>query len=629
MDLGSISDIYKENLKNFFNDERIIKLIYEEQFGKEYYKNNSKKCQDKYEEIMKNTVFVPYITMEHLEDFLVSVSNKSGDEYIKQNYVTECEFLDNTLEYRNNLCKTLEENYNKYGAEYVIQNYAKEYEFLSNAEELKKKLLSIRTKFGQEYIMQNYNKELNLLKKLESEKKKIIKNYSSFMLDELKQFYPKLEQKECDIILKQCKNLNFNDNVSLIQELLPKNKNGFLQKSKQKKIDKCIEKYRSLVEDKVLIETSSYFKHIQNIPHGKYYPNVLEKISQGGQFVYQKIGKKTDKNAKYIFLPVLSYKNKEEYLKAAVHEVMHVSKEIINKNKYISGLLEKNIPSNSNKSDLLIEDKLIRNISHYIKWARFEKKHNLPKSKKLYLTSYGDNSIEEVIHHWQIRKVMSNIKKDGLLDLLKMPYNVETEDGFTIKYEKFDDHIKSFMSQQRNMDIQKINTGELSAKEFRKKVGTTNFDLFSHLANSCIYDNSKNSASGEIAALISNEFDGKEEERKSIREDNIKSSGTECDHKREIAYLEAQLENLEDDFPNSNPQEMERIRQEIDILKKQKDKNVYSEAVEELIEKMNNHSPLKTRLLEKTKAIAALDITNIGKALVQKLNSRLRDTKIR
>ena len=316
MDLSNISNIYKENLENFFKNEKIIEIIYKEQYGEKNYNNNKEKYQKDFREIMNNTVFIPYITIDHFEDFIAST----------------------------------------------------------------------RQQFGDEYIEQNYNKELSLLKKLQNEKKNIIKNYSSFLLDDLKHFYPKLTQNEYNEILKKCSNVSFDNNATFIQNLLPKNKKGLFHKSKKAKIEKCINKYKKLTEDKVLIETSSYFKHTLDTPNGKYYTSIMDMMSKGGQWVIQKIGKDSNKNIRYIFLPVLTYKNEEEYLKNAVHEVMHISKEKFYKNKYVSGLLERAIPKNPNKSVLNKNDNFFTNIVQSIKWLKFSKKNNLPQDKELYNT---------------------------------------------------------------------------------------------------------------------------------------------------------------------------------------------------------------------------------------------------
>ena len=467
--------IYKENLKSFFNNIEIIKLIYNEQFGTSYYEEKKEDCQLKFENIMNNTVFVPYYTMEQLEDFLILVRDSFGRKYISENYKEELEFFTKNSELIEQLGQSNFEDSKDFG------NNKEEFDLLVHTINIKDHLNAVMDEVGNNYINQKYKDEIDLLKNLHNKEKNIIKkystfmldelkqfypqlnedeykkilkqcpnstfeknilmiqkllqqkkipptktgllekskqekidkciskfrklvrdkiqmepknakniikNYSSFMLDELKEFYPKLQPNEYEKILKKCSNSSFKDNISLIQELLqekdiPKNKTGLFQKKKQqsieKNINKCIEKYRTLVNEKILIETSSYSNNISDIPVDKYSVDILEHIKKGHADVTSKIGRNSNKNVRYIFLPILTYSNKNEYLKAVIHEVMHISKESICKNKYISGLSSHKLnkkPSVGNIKHKSHHGK----ISHYIKWTKFLKKHHLPIS---------------------------------------------------------------------------------------------------------------------------------------------------------------------------------------------------------------------------------------------------------
>lgn len=475
MDLDSISNEYKKNLDNFFNNEEVIRLIYEEQYGTDYYKNNANECKKKFKEIMENTVFVPYITMDHLDKFLILARDSFGRKYLSQNYRKELEFLDKNSE----KIKKLEKNSSVLSKEEIA--------FLDHAKKLESYLISIRNKIGNEYINQNYKDELSLLRNLQGTKKNIvkkytaymldelkksypqlnkdefnkilkkcpnlniesnaiiirkllkdsisannqtnilkkskqdkidkcikkyqklvkdkilmepgkgkiiIKEYSSYMLDELKDFYPELQQSEYDKVLKKCSNLSFKENASLIQEFLqnsviPKNnKNGLFKKLKENKInnktekilDECIKKYTKLANDKILMETSTYFKHTSDVSKDKYYTSMLEGMNKDYSTVFQQIGRDSNKNVRYIFLPVLKYNNLTNYLTRVTHEVMHISKESIQKDKYKTGLLTMSIDKNHRASRLThipFPHRL-----KYQKWSHFAKKHNLPVSKQ-------------------------------------------------------------------------------------------------------------------------------------------------------------------------------------------------------------------------------------------------------
>jgi len=410
VDLISISTECKNNLDNFFKNEDVIEIIYRKQYGDAYYEKNKATCKKNFEEIMKNTVFIPYVTMEHLEEFLFSIRLTQGDQY----------------------------------------------------------------------LIDNYSKELKLIKKLHNEKKTIIKKYSSFMLDELDeliQYCPDLDRYEYNKMLKNFPNISFKN----IQSLFSENKPGFFQKLKRKKIEKCIEKYKKLTNDKITAETSSYYKHISDIPYEKYYANILEGIQAGDTGIIHGIGRKSDRNIRYIFLPVLAYKNKKQYLEFALHEVMHLSKEKIHKNKYKTGIWEATLPINSNKSILYLEN--------YV---------NAPLS---------DIASEEIMNDWQsCEAVLEILENQDLSNLFKMRYNLENispEESINSfgHYESFNNYTKPFM-EKFGSNVQEVNNGNLSVKKFKKSLGKTNgklnFDIFSNEANNCIENSEAHSYSTYI-----------------------------------------------------------------------------------------------------------------------------------
>ena len=146
-----------------------------------------------------------------------------------------------------------------------------------------------------------------------------------------------------------------------------------------------------------------------------------------------------------------------------------------------------------------------------------------------------------------------------------MPYKNKTHNISINNNELFDDSTNNFMF-HFNEDIQKINNGELSAKKFKRKLGKSNFELFSHTANSCTTDAPQNT----------------------------------------VLYTDITRQTNESDFT--------------DILSP--NKTAYSKAGNVLIEQMLNHSTKKSKLLEKTKFLTATDISNIGELLKAKLKNR-------
>ena len=173
---------------------------------------------------------------------------------------------------------------------------------------------------------------------------------------------------------------------------------------------------------------------------------------------------------------------KEEYLKIAIHEVMHISKEKISKNKYRSGLFERDI--SANKSGILtVSDNLLSNFIQNLRWHSLTKDIDLPKENKIYHLYKGHSTTEEVMHHWQVRNVVKKMLENHLIDLLKMPYKNESFCKRHVTYEFPDETTKQFMNIFGNY-IQKINTGELSIKKFKAIVGNSNYELLCNLYES-------------------------------------------------------------------------------------------------------------------------------------------------
>ena len=110
MNLQDISSLYEENLINFFNNEKIIELIYKEQYGDKEFNAHKDKYINEYTNIMNNTIFIPYITLEHLENFILSTQQKYGENYIKENYNQELSLLKRLNNTKHNIIKNYSNN---------------------------------------------------------------------------------------------------------------------------------------------------------------------------------------------------------------------------------------------------------------------------------------------------------------------------------------------------------------------------------------------------------------------------------------------------------------------------------------------------------------------------------------
>ena len=101
MNLGDISNIYQENLNSFFRNEKVIELIYKEQFGSEKYDENKELYHENFENIIDNTLFVPYIRLEDLDKIL----SIYGNEYAKANFAKELNLSIRLNAEKNNIVK--------------------------------------------------------------------------------------------------------------------------------------------------------------------------------------------------------------------------------------------------------------------------------------------------------------------------------------------------------------------------------------------------------------------------------------------------------------------------------------------------------------------------------------------
>lgn len=418
MNLDDISEKYQKNLISFFYDERIIDHIYKEQYGEESYKIHKDEYRKQYEDIMKNTVFMPYVSLRDLARFLL---------------------------------------YNK-------------------------------GLYGADYVKENYPEELELYHRLNAKKKNIVAEYTNLLLDELMQ----ATNNKLEIDKSELSKDNFENNVKLIGEKIFLKKGSIIDYFKKKKINNIIEKYKNAFDGKMIVETTTFFKHRRDCSDDKYYASIMHRYERGNSFVAECMGKDANKNCRYVFLPVFAYKNKNDYLTLAIHEVMHISKGKISKDKYQSGLLKRYMSkseigstlheeASGTKGDIQYVGNLFRGLTQSMQWYLFkQKRHKKLDNKVFYEAVKGDSEFEEALHHSQARKVAESIRADGLDSMLEMPYDMKLPGNTPISYEKADNVTKRFMEFFKE-DFQKINSGEMSIESFKNKIGRKNYGLLSTL----------------------------------------------------------------------------------------------------------------------------------------------------
>lgn len=419
MDLEHISQEYQQGLIKFFNNKKVIDFIYEEQYGKDYYNRNKESCIKQYEQIMKNTLFVPYITMEDLGDFLARTREERGDY-----------FLD---------------------------------------------------KF--------FSEEINLYRKLKSKKSSIIQEYTKRAIESITEIIPDFEIAECELSKD-----DYKENVNTIKDYINLYRED-VSDSVIKKAYKLIDTYVESVKGKILIETSSYYKHRRDLPDEKYCAHLYENMLEKECSVQQSIGKNGDKNFRYIYIPVMSYLSKEDFLTVALHEVMHISKEKIYGDKYQSGLFIRTVSPNEMKGSLNAEYDVLESIVQSARWLSLELQRGIDVQGKIYTKSHKrDMELEEAFHHMQVRRVANKIIKNGMEDLLKLPYRYNFTGRSQIVYENTDEVTKKFMA-FFGEDIQRINRGSLSIEAFKNKIGYNNYALLGSLYVSWNYQGENTSES--------------------------------------------------------------------------------------------------------------------------------------
>lgn len=397
MNLEDISEIYQKNLIEFFSNEKVMDIICEEQYGFEEYELHKEEYEKRYMDVLKNTVFVPYTTLEGLETFLV---------------------------------------YREATADLYDEKTA-------------------------------YEEEHRLCRRLTTKKKEIVRKYTKELIEEIKKIDKNFEIDETGL-----SDINYEGNLKMIEEKTPRG-------------SKVIEMYRRIIQGKLIIETTSFFKHLRDIPRNKYYTSTMDNLTEKKSFVVQKIGKKTEKNCRYIYLPILSYSNKNEYLITAVHEFMHISKEQIKSNSYQMGFLQMEISSNGKISDLYAEDAMEAKFIKFVEWFIFKKKNNKKLSEKLGNFSYASSEqFEEAIHHWQVRKVADRIIGENLDSLLKAPYTLDLSISANTLYE-LSDRITERFFDFFEQDVQEINSGRKTIRGFKTMVCPRNYNLLCKVFESC------------------------------------------------------------------------------------------------------------------------------------------------
>lgn len=410
MELKSISEEYQKNLDSFFRDDTVIDIIYEEQYGKANYNKKKEAYKKEYTNIMNNTIFIPYITLAHLENFIKSARKKYGDIYVKN----------------------------------------------------------------------NLKSEEHLLSRLSIKRDQIVEHEYSLLFEEIKKISPRLQDVDFKSALNDPKKpktmlSDLNQIKENIISTLDDNKKQLFP-LKRKKITDLIDKYTRDVNDKILIETTTYYKHRADVPSNKNYPNILGSIKDDGQFVNVDPTATLDRRCRYIYLPILKYQNKDQYLTYAVHEVMHVSKEKNTSKSTQTGF----------KNLLPVKHSKLKNLLSALRWSKAKKDYAdlkqdaFPDDPRKCNIIESETAFEEVTHHWQARKVAEKLKNSPVFKNFKMPYLNQSKTREDVTYEEADITAIKFMN-NFGEDIQAVNSGDMSAEQFKKKVGKSSFDNLSHL----------------------------------------------------------------------------------------------------------------------------------------------------
>ena len=286
-------------------------------------------------------------------------------------------------------------------------------------------------------------------------------------------------------------NLTSNQNICEIKNYIKNNKkiNSILKKIK---IYKYIDAYKQCVDDKILIETSSYFKHRMDVLPEKYGTDILKCMKSGTSFVEEKIGKDSSRNCRYIYLPVLKYNNKSELLEFAIHEVMHISKEKVSSKKNRSGFFEGGLSKDKREANTIVNTRTIDSILGNIMWDIVTKKIiKSPKYQNKYVMTYkGIIEFEEVVHQWQVRKVLRRIEDEKIDLTFNEPYKLNGPKINKIVYNKGDRTTKLFMELFLD-SVQDVNSGIKSIKKFKSEIGEGNYWMLGKLFRLWDYDDSR------------------------------------------------------------------------------------------------------------------------------------------
>jgi len=217
---------------------------------------------------------------------------------------------------------------------------------------------------------------------------------------------------------------------------------------------------------------------MRDIPKNKFSVDLVKIILGNESGAPARIGKEKNKNCRYIYIPILKYCSKEEYLKDVIHEAMHISKDKILGNKHRRGLNELKILRNTN-GQMYVPFSL--NLINSLKYKKIQKQFGLPKKRR---HERMDNEIfEEVVHHKEVRNVTSKLKKNGLDKLLEMQYRVHDLDNkLGVTYECADNVTEKFINNFHKY-TRKINSATMKIQELKKCIGNGNYYTFARLMN--------------------------------------------------------------------------------------------------------------------------------------------------
>lgn len=169
MDFKYIVNQYKNNLATIFSNEQVIESIYKEQYGEKTYLENKEEYNNRYKEIMSKTMFVPYITLEHLQNLVKDIRYKYGEKYLLENF-KELNILSRNLTNKKNI---IIKDY----TERLLQDIKSKMPKIKGIDNILKDCTNEEPQLNEQIIQLAINKNNKLSKLQENKLRKIMQTY--------------------------------------------------------------------------------------------------------------------------------------------------------------------------------------------------------------------------------------------------------------------------------------------------------------------------------------------------------------------------------------------------------------------------------------------------------------------